>query len=78
MSDLIDLLKINFAGARLNPEKSHAYPQNFYGDPAKVVKLQSETNCNTCLYSRTGKAGLFCSKGRDYGKRCEFYRITKK
>ncbi|MBV8666715.1 MAG: hypothetical protein JO269_09545 [Burkholderiaceae bacterium] len=73
----VDLLEIHTVGARLKPEPSRALPSNHYGDPSKVVKLQSEAACGRCLYSRPGKRGEFCGKGKDYGKRCEFFRIKK-
>jgi len=78
MSDKVDLLEIHLAGARLNPEPSKACPQEFYGDPARHVKLQAESKCGECLYSRTGKAGNFCGRLQPYGRRCEFFRIMKK
>jgi hypothetical protein len=78
MTEKIDLLEIHLAGGRLNLEPSRAYPQEFYGDPAKVVMLQAESKCGECLYSRPGRAGLFCGKGQPYGLRCEFFRIAKK
>lgn len=78
MSSDVDLLVIHAAGARVDPEPSNALPEEFYGDPAKVVKLQSEMKCSECLYSRPGKRGLFCGRGQEYGKRCEFFRIAKR
>jgi hypothetical protein len=76
--DKIDLLAIHCAGGRLRNEPSRALPQEHYGDPAKHVRMEGETKCNECLYSRPGKLDVFCGKGRPYGKRCEFFRIKKK
>ena len=78
MTEKIDLLQIHLAGGRMNPEKSRALPQALYGDPARHVKLQGESKCRECLYSRPGRNGTFCGKGQDYGRRCEFFRIMKK
>jgi len=78
MSDLAEQLEIRLAGARLNPERSNALPSHQYGDPAKFVKLRCEENCGACVYSRPGKAGQFCSKGREYGKRCEVFKKGRK
>lgn len=78
MNDEIDMLQLLCVGARLNPQPSRALPQRSYGDPAKLVRLQGETKCRTCLNSRRGKAGAFCGKGQQYGKRCELFRIAKK
>jgi hypothetical protein len=77
-ADKIDMLALLCQGARLNPEPSRALPQRLYRDPANVVRLDGETKCGSCLYSRPGKVGLFCGKGQKFGKRCEFYRIAKK
>ena len=78
MKDDIDMLQLLCVGGRLNPQPSRALPQRSYGDPANLVRLQGESKCATCLYSRRGKKERFCSKGQQYGKRCEFYRIAKK
>lgn len=72
--DDVDLLAIGLAGARLQPEKSNALPAKQYGDPAKFVKLRSEENCSPCIYSRPGKMGEFCGKGKEYGKRCLMFK----
>jgi hypothetical protein len=76
--DDIDILAIHLAGARLQPEKSKALPQSYYGDPAKHVQFQSEKNCGNCVYSVQGKKGVFCSKGNQYGIRCNSYKQHKK
>jgi len=78
MTDQIDILALHLVGARLTPEKSRALPQEQYSDPSKHVKLACESKCSECLYSRPGKLDVFCGKGRQYGKRCEFFRIKKK
>ncbi|HXA48559.1 MAG TPA: hypothetical protein VNW52_13070 [Burkholderiaceae bacterium] len=72
----IDLLHLH--AIRIGKEASHAQPQHAYADQGRVVCLQKETRCGTCLYSRAGKAGANCSKGKKYGMRCELYRIAKK
>lgn len=74
----IDILHLHCVGGRLNPEQSHALPADHYGDPSRIVRLQSERNCGGCLYDRPGKRGSFCGKGQQHGKRCEFYRMKKK
>lgn len=37
-----EMLAIMIAGARLNPERSHALPASNYGDPSKVIRLSGE------------------------------------
>ncbi len=76
--DDINLLAVHFAGARQHPEKSQALPQSYYGDPAKHVQFQCEKACGTCVYSRPGAKGQFCSKGKTYGTRCNLYKQQKK
>ena len=78
MSDLSEQLEIRLAGARLNPQPSNALPQNYYGDPSKVVKLRCEESCGPCVYSRQGKAGHFCGRGKEYGTRCNIFKKGKK
>jgi len=77
MNDDIDILKLMCVGGRLNPEPSRALPFRAYRDPAKLVHFESEKTCKACLYGRSGRAGQFCSKGGEYGKRCEFFRMAK-
>jgi hypothetical protein len=76
--DKVDLLQVHCAGARLNPQPSHALPRHLYRDPATHVKFASETGCQRCLYHRAAKSGNYCGKGKRHGKRCEFFRIAKK
>jgi len=76
LSDEIDIAHLAFI--RIGKEPSKACPADFYRNPAHTVKLQSELSCDRCLYSRPGKAGLFCGKGQQYGKHCEFFRKDKK
>lgn len=78
MNDDIDLLQLMCVGGRLNPQPSRALPLRYYRDPSKTVRFESETTCKTCLYGRSGKSGQFCSKGREYGKKCEFFRMAKR
>jgi len=74
MTDLVEQLEIRLAGARLNPEPSRAHPREFYGDPAKHIKLQGEKACGGCVYSRPGAKGAFCGQGKEYGKRCSMFK----
>jgi len=74
--DDIDLLHLH--AMRIGKEPSHAQPSHAYADQGRVVCLQKESRCGTCLYSRIGKVGNSCSKGKKYGTRCELYRIAKK
>lgn len=76
MSEKVDLLEVLCVGARLAPEESRALPQHYYGDPIKIVKFESE-KCSNCVYSRPGKNGQFCSRGKQYGARCEQYKKAK-
>lgn len=76
MTDAIDLLVIHSVGGRLNPEESRARPMHEYGDPARHVRFESE-KCGSCAYSRPGKAGQFCSKGREHGTKCRDFKGKK-
>ena len=76
--DPFDLLALHTAGARLQPQPTHALPQSCYRDPAQTVRFQSESRCRDCLYRRRGKQGVYCGQGQPYGKRCESFRIYKK
>jgi hypothetical protein len=71
---------IKFQRGLLKPEKSWATYQYLYGsggDPANHVRLPSEINCKGCVYSRPGKAGQFCSKGRVHGVKCRDFKGRK-
>jgi hypothetical protein len=78
MTDLSEQLEIRLADARLQSEKSSALPAKMYGDPARIVMLQSEQNCSPCVYSRPGAKGEFCGQGREYGKRCSKFKDKRK
>lgn len=53
--DEIDLLALHTVGARLNPQKSHALPQEYYADPAKRVRLRGEAEQRERNKARPGK-----------------------
>jgi hypothetical protein len=76
MSSDIDLLALHFVGGRIAPEESRARPMREYGDPARYVKFEGE-KCGSCVYSRPGKAGQFCSKGKKHGTKCREYKGKK-
>jgi hypothetical protein len=73
MTEGVDLLEIHFAGARQKPQETRALPAQMYGDPANIVRFESE-KCRGCVYSRPGKTGEFCSKGKRHGTRCAEYK----
>ena len=72
----IDVLELQLR--RIGKDKSHAGPVKNYGDPSRTVRLQSESACGKCNYRRTGTTSLFCGRGQEFGKKCEFFRLEKK
>jgi len=76
MTSDVNLLHLH--AIRIGKEPSRAAPQSHYSDPANVVKLASESNCGTCLYSGSGTKGHYCGKFQVWGKRCEFFRMVKR
>lgn len=63
--------------ARIGKEKSHACPSPAYHDPADGARLASESRCMECNYRRRGKVDD-CGKGRQFGGKCDLFRMEKR
>ncbi len=84
MTSDVNVLALHLVGGRLNPERTHAAPAEFYDDPAKVVRMTAE-KCAGCKYERQIMAGpaagaMLCQKKeknneeRKHGARCMDFR----
>lgn len=84
MTGEVDARALRFVGGRVSAEPSRAAPAEFYGDPAKVVRMTAE-KCTGCKYERQIMAGEFkgvmlCQRKdknneeRKHGARCADFR----
>lgn len=58
-------------------ERSTALPRGMYRDPAEVVVFAESKTCAGCVFVMVAFNSAYCDKGKQYGKRCKYYRETE-
>lgn len=55
-------------------DHSAALPRGMYRDPLDVVLFEESRTCLGCVFVAVAFGTEHCEKGKQYGKRCKFYR----